>query len=222
MKEIKLEAVVRDTRGKGAARSLRREGLVPGVLYGYKTDNMALAVKQSDLLKILHDPKKRRMVVELIIKDNGGTSKKVIIKDVQNDVIRHLPIHVDFYALDETRKMRVEVPVTLTGEPIGVKNGGILRHHMDEIEVKCLPHDIPEEVTIDVSDLDIGDAIFLKDLKTQVKYEFVGDPAQIIVSVEHPAAEAEVVEVEEEEMEVEEGAPAAEAEKEEKEEKSEE
>ena len=93
MKEIKLEAVVRDTRGKGAARSLRREGLVPGVLYGYKTDNMALAVKQSDLLKILHDPKKRRMVVELIIKDNGGTSKKVIIKDVQNDVILSL-IHI--------------------------------------------------------------------------------------------------------------------------------
>ncbi len=201
MSEIKLEAVVRETRGKGAARSLRREGLVPGVLYGYKTDNLAVAVKQSDLLKILHDPKKRRMVVELTIKDNGGISKKVIIKDVQNEIIKHLPIHVDFYALDETRKMRVEVPVTLTGEPIGVKNGGILRHHLDEIEVKCLPHDIPEEVTVDITDLDVGDAIFLKDLKAQVKYEFVGDPNQIIVSVEHPAAEAEVTEVIEEEGE---------------------
>ncbi len=201
MSEIKLEAVVRETRGKGAARGLRREGLVPGVLYGYKTDNLAVAVKQSDLLKILHDPKKRRMVVELTIKDNGGISKKVIIKDVQNEIIKHLPIHVDFYALDETRKMRVEVPVTLTGEPIGVKNGGILRHHLDEIEVKCLPHDIPEEVTVDITDLDVGDAIFLKDLKAQVKYEFVGDPNQIIVSVEHPAAEAEVTEVIEEEGE---------------------
>ncbi len=199
MSDIKLEAVVRETRGKGAARSLRRKGMVPGVLYGFKTDNLAVAVRQSDLLKILHDPKKRRMVVELEIKDNGATSKKVIIKDVQNDILKHLPIHVDFYALDETKKMRVEVPVTLTGEPVGVKNGGILRHHLDEIEVKCLPHDIPEEVTVDISDLDIGDAIFLKDLKAQVKYEFVGDPNQIIVSVEHPAAEVEEVSVEVEE-----------------------
>ncbi len=206
MSEIKLEAIVRETRGKGGARSLRREGYVPGVLYGYKTDNLSLAVKQSDLIKILHDPKKRRMVLELVIKDNGGTSKKVIIKEIQNDIIRHLPIHVDFYALDETRKMRVEVPVTLVGESIGVKNGGILHLHIDEIEIKCLPHDIPEEVTVDVSQLDVGDAIFVKDLEAQVKYEFVEDPNQIIVSVEHPAAEVEVAEVEEEGMEEEEAA----------------
>ncbi len=217
MSEIKLEAVVREARGKGAARNMRKKGLVPGVLYGYETENMAVAVRQSDLVKILHDPKKRRMVVELEIKDNGGMSKKVIIKDIQNDIIKHLPIHVDFYALDETKKMRVEVPVTLTGEAIGVKNGGILRHHLDEIEVKCLPHDIPEEITIDISDLDIGDAIFLKDMKAQVEYEFVGDPNQIIVSVEHPAAEVEAV-VEEEEEEMEEAAE----DQEEKEETSEE
>lgn len=197
MKDNKLKAVIRKEKGKGAARSLRRQGMVPAVLYGYQTENVALAVKEVDLLKLLHDPHRRRMLLELEVEGNGHSTKKVLIKEVQHDIEKLTPIHVDFLAFDEKRKMVLGVHITYCGEPVGVKNGGILRHHLDEIKIECLPYDIPENITVDVSNLDVGDAIYLEDIQAGTGYTFVSDEKLLVASVEHPVVEEEL-EVEEE------------------------
>ena len=159
-----ISAQTREGRGKGAARTSRREGRIPGVLYGHGEESVPLSVDAGELQKLVHTISVENTIVDLDIGD--GEPYKVLIRELQRHPFRDEFVHIDFFHVAMDEKIQVEVPIVLLGTPTGVKNkGGILDHQLRELEVFCLPGSIPEKVEIDVSDLDIGDSIHVNEIQ---------------------------------------------------------
>ncbi len=188
-----LSAHTREQTGKQAAKRLREEGLIPATLYGAGVDTESLTINCKDLTTLLH-AEGRNVIVDLTV-DGGKKSAKTFIYDIQHDPITDNIIHVDLKHINLNEKINVEIPVHIEGEAEGVKNeGGILEHIMHKIEVSCLPTNIPTEIVVDVSDLNIGDALHVSDLQTE-NFEFISEEERTIVHVIAPR----IVVVEEEE-----------------------
>src|SRR5438552_7221780 len=152
MAEIVVSAKGREERGKNAARRLRREGLIPGVVYGGKGDNVAVAVDPKALRKVLRSEAGRNAILKLDIA--GGVPTNAILKSWQVDPIRENFLHADFYRIAMDVAIRVTVPIAIKGEARGVKTeGGILELVIRQIEIECLPGDIPERIEVDVTEL---------------------------------------------------------------------
>jgi large subunit ribosomal protein L25 len=161
---IELKAATRDTKGNSPARAMRRRGLVPAVIYGPHSTSGMLAVQAADLDTILKKGGLGRSVLNLFI-DGEKTAKPVMIKELQTHPVSQSLLHVDFYEVSMDRKIHVNVPVTTTGKAVGVENGGLLQIVRRELEVYCLPNAIPDHIIIDISNLDIGDAIHVEDIQ---------------------------------------------------------
>ena len=182
MAEIVVNAKGREDRGKNAARRLRREGLIPGVVYGGKGDNIAVAVDPKALKKVLRSEAGRNTILKLDIE--GAGSANAILKDWQVDPIKESFLHADFYRIAMDVAIRVTVPIQVRGEARGVKvDGGILELIMRDIEVECLPGDIPEHIDIDVSDLGINGALRVSDLPATAKVKILEGADQVVVHV---------------------------------------
>ena len=182
MAEIVVTATNRDDRGKNAARRLRRQGLVPGVVYGGKGDNIAVAVDPKALQKVLRSEAGRNAILKLDIAGKGATN--AILKGLQVDPIKETFLHVDFYRIAMNVAIRVTVPIVVRGEARGVKvDGGILELIMREIEVECLPGDIPEHIAVDVTDLGLNGALRISDLPVSVKVKILEASDQVVVHV---------------------------------------
>src|SRR5438552_8787207 len=163
MAEIVVSAKGRADRGKNAARRLRRDGLVPGVVYGGKGENVAVAVDPKALHKVLRSEAGRNSILKLDIADHGSTN--ALLKSWQVDPIKEKFVHADFYRIAMDVAIRVTVLIHVKGEVRGVKvDGGILELIMREIEVECLPGDIPEHIDVDVSDRGLNGALRVSDL----------------------------------------------------------
>jgi large subunit ribosomal protein L25 len=189
-----IGALPREAIGKGGARSVRREGRVPGILYGHGEESIPLSVDARELQRLVHSVSIENTIVDLSLK---GTRQpyKVLIREIQRHPTREEYIHVDFFHIAMDEKISVEVPIVLKGEPTGVRNkGGILDHQLRELEVYCLPAEIPERIEVDVSELDIGDAIHVRDLAVPEGVEIEADPDRAVAAVLAPA----VVPIEEE------------------------
>jgi large subunit ribosomal protein L25 len=191
--EARLEAVKRETFGKNEAGRLRRTGQIPGVLYGGSPDGKAIAepitVNPKDLLKILHSEAGANALISLTL---GGIEARVMIREYQLDPVSHHLLHVDFYRVRMDQRITVAVPITVKGEPRGVKQqGGLLDFVQREVNVECLPADIPEHLEIDVSELMVGQGVRLKDLATSMKWMPVSDPETLLVHVVMPRAVVE-------------------------------
>lgn len=214
MKTIAIEVQRRDQRGKGAARSSRREGNIPCVLYG-QGQSIALTVSRRDFSRKLQDAHGENVIWDVTIP--GEAPMKSLAREIQHHPVTHSMLHVDFQHIDLSQMIQVSVTVHLVGEPDGVRNfGGILEHAARELEVSCLPINIPASIEVDVSGLAVGDSIHLSDLPT-VDFEFLAEPGKVIAHVAAPTVEA--VTVPEEGAEAEgEGAESAAAEGKEKEE----
>lgn len=160
---VVLDVVVREGTGTGNARAARREGHVPGVIYGGDENSVAVAVKMNEVLKALNSGDFLGSMIEL---SHDGKKQKVFTKDVQFHPVTDFPIHVDFFRVTNKTKIDVEVPVTFVGEEAspGMKRGGVLNVVRYSIEVTAPAGDIPEGFTADVSALDIGDAINISDI----------------------------------------------------------
>lgn len=181
--EATLRAQKRDTRGKNEARRLRQQGLIPAVLYGGKGgEATAVAVDAKVLSGILHSEAGANSLIDLDVEGAGVT--KVLVKDfLLEPVGRHL-LHADFYRVAMDQKIQVTVPVVLVGEPKGVKLlGGILDIPHREVEIECLPGDIPEHLEIDVSDMTVGDAIRLRDIVGTAQWTALSDPDLMLAHV---------------------------------------
>lgn len=164
MKEqVTLEAEKRSDTGKGPARQLRREGYVPAVVYGHGEESENLKVRVEDLEGVLGRISVDNTLVDLQV---DGDTSPVLIREVQRHPFRPDILHVDFFRIRADEKIRVEVPLRLTGKSVGVEEGGILQQSKHEIEVECLPGDIPEFFELDVSALDVGDSLHVGDLAT--------------------------------------------------------
>lgn len=225
MEQIKLNAEVRNTSGKGPARKVRREGKIPAVMYKKGEPTVSISIRSESVYEALQ--KGRNTLINLELKgSNGGEEHTVMIKDLQRDPIKGQVIHVDFIGIDLGVPLEVEVPLELKGLPVGAKAGGILQQVLYSINVRCLPRNIPHELVVDVTDLNIGESIHVKDVPMPEGVECIEDVGYTVASVVAPKVEVVAAPSEEEEeaaAEAAEGeeAPAADSAKAEGEEKGE-
>jgi large subunit ribosomal protein L25 len=189
-KEITVTAEPRETRGKNEARRLRVKGMAPAVLYGSDRDAVAVAVNPKDVNKILHSNTGYNTIFNLSVQ--GGEDTPVMIVDSQRDPVKDNLLHVDLKRIDLTKRSAFKVRVNAVGEPKGVKlQGGLLEVITREIEVECLPDDIPELYTVDVTELMIGQNLRSSDIPLGGSVKLLSPPEQVIAHVITLKAEAE-------------------------------
>ena len=182
MAEILVDAKSRADRGKNAARRLRASGRIPAIVYGGKKDALAVSVDPKTLLRVLRSESGRNTILSLDLGDAGKAS--AILKSWQVDPINEKFIHADFYRIAMDVSIRVKIPILAKGEARGVKvDAGILEVIMRELEVECLPGDIPERIEVDVTDLGLHGAIRVSELKVSDKVKVLDDADQIVVHV---------------------------------------
>jgi large subunit ribosomal protein L25 len=160
MTEIVLNAEIRKT-GKSASNQLRRSGKIPGIYYAPGDEPLPIAVKETELKKLIYTTEAH--VVRLKLGD--GKEFQCILKEVEFDPVTDKPIHFDLYGLKAGATVTLEIPVVLVGKAPGVEKGGVIEHLLHTVEVECPANAIPEHIEVDISALDIGDAIHVKDLK---------------------------------------------------------
>jgi large subunit ribosomal protein L25 len=193
MADIVVAAENRTETGKNVNRRLRIRGLIPGVLYGAKKEAVPVAVSPKEITTILRSKTGENTLFDLEI---GGSRRKVILKEFQIEPIKGSLLHADFFEVALDKLIEVSVHIEVTGTPVGVKvQGGLLDHVTREVEVSCLPADIPEKITIDVSELELGKAIRVSDLKVPEKVTMLSEADLVIVHVVAPRAEEEVAAV---------------------------
>lgn len=228
MEELILDAQIREEVGRGKVKDLRDAGFIPAVIYSEGKDALSLKLSHRQLVQLVHQHRIEGVVINVTIKDDKKQkSRPCIIKEIQYDPVHGEIIHVDFNQISLTEEIKVNIPVVAKGEPAGVKlEGGSLEHILWEIEVSCLPTNIPKDIEIDVSALKLGDSVHIKDIVPPKGVKILNDPGSIILSVAAPMKEEVPVEgVEGEEKQEPEvikekkEVPAEEAESKEKEEK---
>ena len=180
----------RTSIGTRPMRRLREEALIPGIVYGRAMEPIPVTVSRQALAKLLHTKAGEHALVTLRLEDGKPWEKPALIHELQHDPVDGHVIHVDFHAIALTEQIRVKVPVILKGEPVGVKqDGGVLEQFLREIEVECLPTEIPEGVEIDVSAMTIGETVHVRDLSAPKNAKLLSDPAGAIASVQQPKVE---------------------------------
>lgn len=188
-----LEVEKREEVGKQAAKKLRKAGFIPGVVYGHGEKTTPVKVSAVQITEFMKQSHGEAVSLKLKL---GRKKYDVIIKSVERDPVTGGILHLDFQILHKGEKVTVEVPIEVVGTPIGVKQGGILEHLIRSIEVRAVPSKLPPHIEVDVSELRIGDSIFIKDLKLE-DVEILEDPEEAIVTVLAPRKTVEVVEGEE-------------------------
>ena len=194
--QANLEATTRTNTGKGAARSLRRQGKIPGVIYGHDRAAEPVVVDTAALNKMLVGISAGTTVLDVVV--DGRPAVKALIRELQRDSVRPAEIlHLDLYEVRADETVTLSVPIHLVGIPDGVRNfGGVLDHVLRELEIEVLPADIPDHVELDVTNLAIGHSLFVRDLKVE-KAEILNDPDTPVCTVVAPRAEEAPAPVEE-------------------------
>ena len=196
---------------------MRQDGRIPAVLYGPKTEPALLSVEIRDLEQIFKTGNVGQVLLNLVIQNGQESTRPAMIKELQAHPVSGKFLHIDFYEIDLERKIRVGVPIITIGNPIGVETGGLLQIVRREIEVLCLPTQIPESIEVDVTHLDVGDSIHVEEIQVEGDAEIPADVNFTVITCLAPKVEAEPEEEEEEldeeaaEAEGEEGADEKEA-----------
>lgn len=180
---ITLKANKRDNLSRSVTKQLRSEGFIPAVVYGKNQDPVTVSIDKIDLLKTIRD-EGRNAIISLDVENEQKID--VMVQDYQKETIKDDIIHVDFFAVDMSEEMDVAVPVRLDGEATGVKEGGVLQQPLFELQVRAKPADIPEEIPVDVSNLNIGDSISVADIKKTGNYEILDDPETTVAVILAP------------------------------------
>ncbi|MDX2496865.1 MAG: 50S ribosomal protein L25/general stress protein Ctc [Desulfobacterales bacterium] len=209
MELIELKTNIRTTVGNGPARRLREAGQIPAVLYGPKTKSVLLSVNKNDFDLTLKQGRSGQIILNLVVQNNDETyTRPAMIKELQVHPVSRNYLHIDFYEIDMDRKITVGIPIVTVGSSVGVERGGVLQIIRRELEVQCLPFEVPESIEIDVTDMDMGDSIHLEDISLDGEVEFMGESNLTVVTVLSPKLEEEPEEeeeLEEEDAEKEEG-----------------
>ena len=193
MERYNLSVEVREDTGKGLARSLRRSGLVPAVIYGKSRPSQALTVNPEDLKNKMSG----NAIFDLLITAEGEEIKEtVMIKEVQKDPIKGELLHIDFHHISMDEKITINVSLNLTGEAPGVREGGVLQQLLREVEIECLPLDIPEALQLDISKLEMGNSMLVNDLEVPENIEIKTPFDEAIVTIVVPTEEEEELEEE--------------------------
>lgn len=210
MELIKLKTNIRTSVGNGPARVLRRNKQIPAVLYGLGTETVLLSVDMKALELALKGSSVNQLLLNLVIQNGKTYTKTAMIKELQIHPVSRDFLHVDFYEIVMDRKIKVNIPVVTTGKSEGVEQGGMLQIIRRELEVLCLPFEIPEQIEIDITNLEIGDSVHVNDIALEGNAEIQADVNFTMLTILSPTAEEEE-EVSEEEGEEGEEAVAEEA-----------
>ncbi len=200
MKEVTLQVHARTATGKSVARKLRANGRLPAVIYGHNEKPVPVELEQHRLSATMRQAEGEKLLINLNI-DGKDSGKKALIKDIQRDPVSGKILHIDFQHISMDEKIKIEVPIKLEGTADGVKNfGGIMSWNIRKVMVSCLPTDIPDKISLDVSEMKIHDSIHVKEI-TAGKFEILDDPEETIVSIIPPTIIKEKVAAEGEEGE---------------------
>lgn len=184
MEEISLNARVRTHRGKGSAHRLRSTGSIPGVFYLGQKTNLPIELNAHELQLAL-----RKKPQLLLLKLDDGSDHECVVRELQRDPVSGRYLHVDLMGIVSDQRMTVKVPVELTGSSIGVRlNGGVLQHSVHTLNIECLPRDIPQKVSVDITDLNIGNSVHVRDLVVE-NVRILDDPDTAIATVLAPRIE---------------------------------
>jgi large subunit ribosomal protein L25 len=199
MEQKTLEFAIRDQLKKGPSRRLRRAGKIPSIIYG-KNEPVNIAIDDQEFNEKFH----RISESTIITLKSGDKSYDVLVKDYQEDIIKGKILHIDFYEIEKGRALKTHVSIRFIGTPEGVKEGGFLESLTYEIEVECLPKDLPKEIEVDISPLNVGQSIHALEIPEIPGVKYLMPPDQVICTIAVPKEEKEVIEeVEEEELEAE-------------------
>jgi large subunit ribosomal protein L25 len=196
-----LAAYLRKKTGKGAARKLRNNNQIPAIFYGPGTETVMLALDYPELERLLRQAGGENIILDLQVKSDSGTeSKKAMLKDLQIDPVKDTYVHADFYEISMDKEITVEIPIQLINTPIGATNGGVLQHIRRELTITCLPDKLIDAFEIDVSGLDIGDSIHIRDIELPEGITSAEEGRLTVALVAAPTVEVE--KEEEEGMEI--------------------
>jgi len=191
MKSVALTAFSRTLARRGGVKKLRDGGRIPAVIYGREKTPQNLEINAKDLEDLVHHSVSENVLVDLSVTDDSRPKRLALVQEVQHHALSGKMLHVDFHEVEENEKVTIMVPVESVGEAAGVKNsGGILEHVLFKIRVRALPKDLPEVIQLDVSHLEIGQAIHIGDIKPQPGVEILGDKHISVIAVAAPVTEA--------------------------------
>ncbi|SOC43171.1 50S ribosomal protein L25/general stress protein Ctc [Salinicoccus kekensis] len=191
----KLASANREAKTRSSVKQLRNSGQVPAVVYGYQVENTSVAVDEVEFIKVIREVG-RNGVIDL---DLNGEPTKVMVYDYQFDSLKNQITHIDFVAINMKTEVTVDVTIEITGEAVGVDEGGIVEQPIFEVEVTATPDNIPETLVVDVSDLGIGDTLYVSDIKTTGNFTIENEDDEALVTVVPPQKEEELDDEESEE-----------------------
>jgi len=194
--QAKLTAQRRTQVGRNAIKKIKADGMVPGVIYGSAQEPVNLQINGRELLNVLSRASGENILVELEILDGSEKQNALaMIQEIQHNPLQREIVHVDFHAVSANETVSAEVPIETVGEAVGVKvHGGLLEHILRYLEVECLPGDLPQVIEVDVTNLDVGQSLHVRELKLPSGVEAVTDAEQTVVAVVEARVEEEVVE----------------------------
>ncbi|MCD6548671.1 MAG: 50S ribosomal protein L25/general stress protein Ctc [Thermodesulfobacterium sp.] len=197
MKQVILSAIKREKTGKEYCKKLRKQGLIPAIVYGPRFQPLPIAVKANELESILIKHKGETILFTLQLNNGELTKVQALLKEYQTHPITDKIIHIDFLAVHEKETISIDVPLEFVGKPVGISKGGILEILLHELTVECLPSAIPDKISVDISNLDIGDVLHVKNIKVPEGIKILDDPEETVLTIVAEAKEEAEKEVEE-------------------------
>jgi large subunit ribosomal protein L25 len=193
MKSVALKAYPRSQVQRAEVKKLRASGRVPATIYGRQAKPQNLEISAKEISDLIHHSVSENLLVDLSVENDARSKRLALVQEIQHHPLDGKVLHVDFHEVAENEKVTVQVPVETTGEAVGVKAGGVLEHVLFKLKVRCLPKDLPEQIVVDVTILEIGKSIHIADVKAPEGVEILGDKHITVVAVAAPRAEEEVV-----------------------------
>ena len=200
MSQVVINAEKRDLIKKNASFKLRQEGKIPAVVYGNGIESLSLSLNGKEIIAIINNKEVKNAIIDLSVEGISDV-KKVILKDFQTDPVNNRLLHVDFYEFSANKEMTVTIPIKLIGKAKGLAFGGILEQIMRDVEIKCLPVNIPKEIEVDITDLDVGDNLHLNKVTFPEGITPVTELRRTVAVITEPENEEKAVSAEEEEVE---------------------
>ena len=214
---VEMNAVKREELGKQANNKIRKDGLVPAVVYGRNKKNINISIDGKELKKVLSGTEARENTIISIAIEGTDEKRQVLLKEAHLDTLTSAPLHFDFYEITDGEKLKLVCPLNFIGKPEGVKNGGVIQTLSNQVSIECVPEKIPNNITVDISDLEIGDTLFVENLPVEDGVTILSNPKSTTISILAPRIMTEEATNEdgEEGAESEEGADESDASKEE-------
>lgn len=207
MELIPFSVKTRNESGKGPSGRSRQAENVPGVVYGDGKDNFSIIVDKKSFDHLIHGSAGEHSLVDLQVADNDALNGPAMIKEVQHHPVSGAVLHFDLMRIDLSKKIQTQIPIIITGHSVGIVNGGVLDHQLRELEIECLPLDVPLEIEGDITHLDIGDSLHVSDLNLSDKITVLTDDVRAVAAIHQPRVAKE--KKAEEEAAAEEAAEAA-------------